>query len=53
MFQAVVAIIKYKEPLQPLFLLSAVPPHTAQCLHIASVLYRYIAYVMSLSYEIY
>jgi hypothetical protein len=50
-FWPMAAIIMCAELLQSYFLLFAVPPYTGQCLHIGSVLYRYIVYVMFLCYE--
>jgi hypothetical protein len=46
MFHPIVGIIRYVELSQSPFLLSAMLPHTGQCLHIGSVLYRYVVYVM-------
>jgi hypothetical protein len=51
MFWRIAATVRYAEPLQLPFLLSAVPPYTGQCLHIGRALFGYIVYVMSLCYE--
>jgi hypothetical protein len=50
-FWLILAIIWLTEHLQSPFLLSAVPPYTGPCLHIESVLYRYIVYVVPLCLE--
>lgn len=39
LFRPIVAIIKYIEPLQSLFLLSAIPPYSGQCLHTGIAMY--------------
>jgi hypothetical protein len=41
--------VSYTHPL----LMSAIPPYTAQCLHIGSVLFGYIALVFPLCYKMY
>jgi hypothetical protein len=53
MFRPIAAIIRYTEPLQSSFLLSAIPPCTGQCLHIGSALYWHIVSVTSRRYKMY
>jgi hypothetical protein len=48
MFRPTGAIIRYIQ-----FYAFATPPYTGQCLHIGSVLFGYIVYVMPLCYKIY
>jgi hypothetical protein len=51
MFRSVLAILRYIDPLQSPFLLSAMPPYIGQCLRVGSALPRHVVYVMPLCYE--
>jgi hypothetical protein len=46
MFRPIEAIVRYIELLQTTIFLYATPHDAGQCLHIGSVLYTYVVYVM-------